>query len=61
MPEPKPCPNCDSTEEFRHLRDTAYGMPETHMAGSERYECAACDHRLSRGECASLNLEFVYD
>lgn len=32
------CPICKGRD-FRHMHDTAHGLPGTHMAGSERFEC----------------------
>lgn len=37
-----PCRRCKRDTEHRHLHDCAHGIPETHMAGSERYECIEC-------------------
>lgn len=39
------CHTCGQVRQFTHLRDTAHGLPGTHMVGSERFECASC------GEC----------
>jgi len=55
------CPNCQRTTEHRHLHDTAYGMPETHMDGSERYECAECGHSIRAEEGAAQGLAFILD
>ena len=37
------CHTCGQAREFRHLHDTAHGIPGTHMAGSERFECTGCN------------------
>ena len=38
------CVKCDALTTHIHLHDTAYNIPETHMAGTERYVCEACYH-----------------
>ena len=54
------CPQCGK-DEFIHTHETAYGMPGTHMAGSERYECLGCNHSLFKSEGEALGLKFVCD
>lgn len=36
------CLTCRTETEHHHLHDCAPGIPETHMSGSERFECTAC-------------------
>jgi hypothetical protein len=36
------CLGCNTTTYHWHLHDTAHGIPETHMAGSERFQCKEC-------------------
>jgi hypothetical protein len=36
------CLSCNAETPHLHLHDCAHGIPETHMAGSERFECTAC-------------------
>ncbi|MFH1193967.1 MAG: hypothetical protein V1661_03150 [bacterium] len=36
------CKNCRKETVYTYCFDTAYGMPETYMKGSERYECSEC-------------------
>lgn len=36
------CDNCQTETDHLHLHDTAHGIVGTHMAGSERFECAEC-------------------
>lgn len=57
------CENCDEETDHKHLHDTAHGIPETHMAGSERYECSACGRAIFKEQAAvrNLNLRFVLD
>lgn len=37
------CRICACSTLHRHLHDCAHGIPETHMQGSERFECSRCD------------------
>lgn len=36
------CLSCGQETRHRHLHDCAHGIFETHMSGSERFECTAC-------------------
>ena len=36
------CLNCKATTYHWHLHDTVHGIPETHMSGSERFQCKEC-------------------
>lgn len=55
------CPKCREYVRFEHMCDTAYGMPETYMAGSERFVCSNCKYRLSRQEANQLGLKFILE
>lgn len=55
------CTSCNAVTPHRHLHDTAWGIPNTHMAGSERYECIECGHAIFAKEGAPLGLVFVCD
>ena len=55
------CPKCEKTTEHDHKHDCAHGMFETHMAGSERYECKECGHWLGKKEAEAQGLKFVLD
>lgn len=46
---------------FFHRHDEAHGIAGTHMAGSERFECAVCRHVLTREEAKSFGLKYVLD
>jgi len=35
------------------MHDCAHGIPETHMDGSERYECAVCGYKMRKEEAES--------
>lgn len=61
MEKDKRCPRCGCFHEFQHLHDTAYGMSETHMAGSERFECNGCEYMLEREEAENIGLKYVLD
>lgn len=36
------CTACGIDRPHRHMHDCAHGIPETHMEGSERFECVHC-------------------
>jgi hypothetical protein len=36
------CLSCAAVTPHLHLHDCAHGIPETHMAGSERFQCVPC-------------------
>ncbi len=55
------CPECGCSHDFKHMHDTAYGMSETHMAGSERFECGWCGYMLDREEAEGFGLKYVLD
>jgi hypothetical protein len=44
-----------------HKHDEAHGISGTHIAGSERFECAVCGHVLSAEESKSRGLKYVLD
>lgn len=54
------CPKCKE-KTMKHLHDTAYGMEETHMKGSERFECICGLHISSSKEAEKYNLKFILD
>lgn len=56
------CPQCERETEFRHVHDSPYGMEGAHMAGSERFECAACGFVVREPDAARFPaLVFVLD
>jgi uncharacterized protein with PIN domain len=55
------CPKCREEVDFKHLHDTAHGIPETHMQGSERYVCPECQHTIWKNEGEKLGLKFILD
>lgn len=60
MPDDPPkCPKCGGTE-FRHLHDTAHGIPGTHMSGSERFECVECKYAIYWREREGWQLGFKF-
>jgi DNA-directed RNA polymerase subunit RPC12/RpoP len=61
MNDPRECPKCKKQVVLKHLHDCAHGIPETHMSGSERYECPECGHMIFKEEGEKLDLKFVLD
>lgn len=55
------CHDCKKKTHHKHLHNTVYGMPETHMANSERYECGECGRSISKSEGVKKGLTFVLD
>ncbi len=55
------CLSCGATTEHRHLHDTAHGMPGTHMAGSERFECCGCGRVTFAHSAGGDTFRFVLD
>ncbi len=51
------CPDCGC--ELKHIHDCGYGIPETHMVGSERYECS-CGF-VERSSHNKHGLPFILD
>lgn len=54
------CPKCEK-DTLQHLHATAYGIPGTHMAGSERYECECGFHVGNREDAEEFGLIFFED
>lgn len=55
------CPGCEQITAHQHLHDTAHGIAETHMVGSERFECTACGHVTTAGDPAAGRFNFTLD
>lgn len=55
------CPNCERGTAFTHKHTTIYGMPETHEAGSERYECQVCGYAMFKEKGVKQGFKFVLD
>lgn len=59
MPEIANCPRCD--KKLKHMHATAYGMPETHIFGTERFECDCGFTCWDVAEAEKLGLKFILD
>jgi endogenous inhibitor of DNA gyrase (YacG/DUF329 family) len=44
------CPKCEKVVKHKHIYDAAYGIPETYMVGTERYECVECGYQIYKKE-----------
>ncbi len=55
------CPGCDTLQTFKHEHDAAHGIPETHMAGTERFVCRSCDHYIFANDKAASGFKFILD
>jgi uncharacterized protein with PIN domain len=54
------CPNCNGST-FRHTHNCAHGIAETHMAGTERFECVQCGRSIRAAEGKPLGFNFILD
>lgn len=55
------CIICKKNTPHKHLHNTAHGISETHMAGSERYECQMCRHSIFKNNPEAKGLKFMLD
>jgi len=57
------CTGCKKMTPHHHLHDAAHGIPETHMSGTERYECTFCKTTIHKEDRGELNghLRFILD
>ncbi len=55
------CPRCQSKTGHKHMHRTAHGIEETHMNGSEHYECKECSYIMFKVEAEAQDLKFVLD
>ncbi len=55
------CPKCKEKTEHRHMHDAAHGIAETHMVGSERYECKGRGYHMLKEEAEKQGLTFDLD
>ena len=55
------CDRCEADTPHCHVHDTAYGIADTHMGGTERYLCTTCGNVIFRDEGERKGLEFVFD
>ena len=54
------CPKCKK-DTLQHKHNCAHGIPETHMAGSERFECECGFYVGNARDGKDHNLIFVLD
>lgn len=55
------CLACGTSTWHHHLHDTAHGIMETHMAGSERFECTVCHRSTFAHSDGADTFRFVLD
>lgn len=55
------CDGCTNVTRHRHLHDTAHGIAETHMAGTERFVCVLCQRTTFATSPNAYKFEFVLD
>ena len=59
MQEIAKCPLCD--KKLKHLHDAAHGIHETHLFGTERFECQCGFECWGAVEGEKLGLKFILD
>jgi hypothetical protein len=57
----KECFGCGKVTSHQHLHDCAHDIPETHMAGSERFICELCEHVTFAGSDGASRFPFTFD
>lgn len=55
------CRTCGTETEFRHRHDLFNGDKNTHVVGSERFECLTCGIAYTAADGAPPPLKFLYD
>ena len=54
------CPRCEKTTEHTHRHYAVHGIPGTHMAGSEHYECVECGYTMYKNEGERQGLKYIF-
>ena len=57
----KECFGCGKVTAHRHVHDCAHDIPETHMAGTERFVCELCDHVTCADSKGAERFTFQFD
>ena len=57
----KECLGCGNVTAHQHLHDCAHGIPDTHMAGSERFVCELRSHILMAMDADASRFPFQFD
>lgn len=55
------CLGCGRRTPHTHWHDTAHGLRQTHMVGSERFVCEACGRATFACSPDAGTFRFVYD
>jgi hypothetical protein len=61
MPVVKECFGCGNVTAHQHLHDCVQGIPNTHMAGSERFVCELCSHIVIATVADATRFPFQFD
>lgn len=54
------CDYCERDTPHRHMHDCAHGIPETHMAGSERFECEHCGRTIDLADAQRRGIAHLF-
>ena len=55
------CEYCKTETPHRHLYNAAYGLSQTYMTGSERFECSKCKNTIHYGDNPKLDSKSVLE
>ena len=55
------CRTCNELTAHNHIHDTAHGIPETHMVGTERFTCKQCGLTTYASDEGASNFVFTLD
>lgn len=55
------CLTCGTATPHRHIHDTAHGLLNTHMSGSERFICDGCGRITHAHDEGAEAFPFVFD
>ncbi len=55
------CTICKVMTEHEHLHNTAHGISDTHMSGSERFVCVGCGHTVFHNTKGAKAFPFILD
>jgi hypothetical protein len=55
------CLSCKAVTSHWHLHDTAHGIPETHVTGSEHFRCQPCGRLTFAHDAGAEAFPFALD
>lgn len=55
------CDRCARMRPHKHMHDTAHGLEQTHMQGSERFVCVGCGRTTYANDTGAERFPFILD